>query len=89
MGRAPWAAGTKSVPLPTATQFEPLRGSGEDPYTNASFPLLAPTAPCSPPRATYHLPAAYCQLPTAHCLLLSAFLRISYTRATGKPTTFE
>ena len=23
----PWAAGTKSVPLPTATQFEPPRGS--------------------------------------------------------------
>ena len=25
-GRHPWAAGTKSVPLPTATQFRPLRG---------------------------------------------------------------
>ena len=26
-GRDPWAAGTKNVPLPTATQFSPLRGS--------------------------------------------------------------
>jgi len=25
-GRRPWAAGTKSVPWPTATQVEPLRG---------------------------------------------------------------
>ncbi len=27
-GRLPWAAGTEGVPLPTATQFSPLRGSG-------------------------------------------------------------
>jgi len=26
MERHPWAAGTNNVPLPTATQFEPLRG---------------------------------------------------------------
>jgi hypothetical protein len=25
------AAGTKTVPLPTATQFQPLRGCGGDP----------------------------------------------------------
>jgi hypothetical protein len=25
--RYPWAAGTRTVPLPTATQFQPLRGS--------------------------------------------------------------
>ena len=30
-GLCPWAAGTKSMPLPTATHVEPLRGSeGED-----------------------------------------------------------
>ena len=27
----PWAAGTKTVPLPTATQFKPLRGSDPPP----------------------------------------------------------
>lgn len=27
-GRHPWSAGTKGVPLPTATQFRPLRGWG-------------------------------------------------------------
>jgi hypothetical protein len=30
MGCYPWAAGTKTVPLPTATQFQPLRGWDDD-----------------------------------------------------------
>jgi len=32
----PWASGTKGVPLPTATQFKPLRGS--EPFPGLSHP---------------------------------------------------